>query len=148
MADGGANEANQRAPWTIKAVDVETRRLAVRCATRRGLTMPAWLETAVRNQASIEAGDQVILPEKPGQTPALIGQTTAPAIDLGELARAVQAAQEIATAAGVAVPKDIARHTFGLLRARLRDARGLPPRMPRKPRQTTIDHEANHAEGA
>jgi hypothetical protein len=51
---------------------------------------------------------------------------------------ALQTAQAAAEAAGIAMPKDVARHGFALVRTRMREARGLPPLAPRKPRQTPL----------
>ena len=56
MADE-ANEDADKASWTIKSVPVETRKLAVACASRAGETMAEWLVKAVRNQADIEAAN-------------------------------------------------------------------------------------------
>ena len=38
-----ATQANDKAPWTIKSVPVETRKLAVASATKQGVTMAEWL---------------------------------------------------------------------------------------------------------
>jgi len=129
------DEANERAPWTIKGMDVETRKLVVKCATQRGQSVAVWLETAVRNQANLEAGDRIEMPGQPRPTAPPNGQT---GFDLAELMAALQTAQAAAEAAGIAMPKDVARHGFALVRTRMREARGLPPLAPRKPRQTPL----------
>ncbi len=61
MADQ-ENPDGDKASWTIKSVPVETRKLAVACAARQGVTMSEWLARAVRNQANLEAGDRILPP--------------------------------------------------------------------------------------
>lgn len=100
------NEAN-RAPWTVKGMDVETRQLITRCAAKRGLSVAEWVANAASNQARIEAGDAVF---PPGQTERPNGQTRA---DLDRLAEQLAAL----AAAGVPVrPADAARVTLALVR--------------------------------
>ena len=54
--------------------------------------------------------------------------------DIGELADLMQAAQALAAAAGVPMPKATARHALALVTAQLRAARGLPAKQPRQTR--------------
>lgn len=142
MAD--QEEPADKAPWTIKAVPIETRKLAGACAVKAGETMAEWLARAVRNQASLEAGERVIPPGKPASgAPAVYPATHAvPPVNLRELAEAVQAATGIAQAAGVAVPAALARDALAAVRSQLRAARGLPPVQPRQTKRhdgQTID---------
>ena len=105
-ANPDAERAN-RAPWTIKNMDVETRQLITRCAAKRGVPVAEWVANAARNQARIEAGDAVF---PPGQTERPNGQTRA---DLERLAEQLGAL----AAAGVPVrPADAARLTLALVR--------------------------------
>lgn len=131
-----ANEENpdaDKASWTVKSVPVETRKLAVACATKQGETMAEWLGRAVRNQANLEAGER-ILPPLPRQTASLPVPVLGSAgpVDLEVLADLMQAAQAVAAAADVAIPKATARHALALVTAQLRAARGLPPKTRRQ----------------
>jgi hypothetical protein len=130
-----ADEESDKAAWTIKSVPIETRKLAVACATKQGDTMAAWLVKAVRNQANLEAGERVLPPANQVNLPAVrLPALTDPAVtvDMGELAELMQAAQAVAQAAGVPIPKATARHAIALTTAQLRAARGLPPKRPRQ----------------
>lgn len=131
------NPDGDKASWTIKSVPIETRKLAIACATKQDMTMAEWLVRAVRNQANLEAGERVLPPPAPRQTgnglPAVQASLPAlPHVDLGELADLMQAAQAVADAAGVPVPKSTARHALALTTAQLRAARGLPPKARRQ----------------
>lgn len=129
-----ANLANDtdKASWTIKSVPVETRKLAVACAAKAGENMAEWLARAVRNQAKLEAGERVIPPSRPVTNGAMVPVPFAMPVDLGELAELMTAAQAVAEAAGVPIPKATARHALALTTAQLRAARGLPPKRSRQ----------------
>lgn len=125
-------DEQERAPWTIKSVSVETRKLAVASAAKEGVTMGEWLDRAVRNQASLDRGNQVIPPGQTGksvtrfapvQPPDEMGK---PPMDLAGLADALRAVATIAGAADMPVPKALAREASALLRQQIRAARGLP----------------------
>jgi hypothetical protein len=62
---------------------------------------------------------------------------------MAELRAGMEALAIGATASGLPMPKEIARHANALMKARLREARGLPPVAPRKTRgrkgQTVIE---------
>lgn len=128
----------ERAPWTVKSVNVETRKLAVASATKEGVTMAEWLDRAVRNQADLDKGNQIIPPGQPKQSVARFAPaqppdgTGKPAMDLSGLADALRAVATIAGAAAMPVPKSLAREALALLRQQIREARGLPG----KPGQT------------
>ena len=100
--------------------------------------MAEWLERAVRNQANLEAGERILPPApRPAPVPALAppsGAALSDAPDIGELADLMQAAQALAAAADVPMPKATARHALALVTAQLRAARGLPPKQPRQTR--------------
>jgi len=121
-ANDMANEANQepdKAPWTVKSVPVETRKLAVSCATKTGETMAEWLARAVRNQANLETGERVI-PPKPEKV-------VAPAIareDMAALVSLMTAVQSMAAAPSDQIPSSVVRQAVGMLRDQLRLARG------------------------
>ena len=53
-------EELDKAPWTIKAVSVETRKLAVKSAAQQGVTMAEWLDRAVQGQVERDRGNQLI----------------------------------------------------------------------------------------
>lgn len=134
-----ASDDTGAAPWTIKSMSVEARKLAVACAGKRGQTMASWLETAVRNQAAIEAGDRVTLPDerRPAPSPRSAGLPDTDA--MANLAHTMQAVQAVAEAAGLPLPKRVARHAFALLETNLRAARGLPEPAPRAARPLTLE---------
>ena len=147
MADE-ANEDADKASWTIKSVPVETRKLAVACASRAGETMAEWLVKAVRNQANLEAGERVLPPARSAASLPARPAYALPPPDLGELAGLMDAARTIAAAADVPIPKATARHALALMQAQLRAARGLPPlarRQTRPKNGQTIDGAAETA---
>jgi hypothetical protein len=130
MEDQG-NQDSDKAAWTIKAVPVETRKLAVACATKTGEHMAQWIERAVRNQAQLEAGDRVLPPlTAPARGRALaVANGPAPLVpplDLAGLSDLLTATQAMAAAAGVPIPGATAKHALALVRDQLRTARGLP----------------------
>ena len=125
----------ERAPWTIKGVSVETRRLAVARAAKRGQTMGQWLDAAVRNQSALEDGDLVITPDS-RQEPRHGSQKAVE--PMTALAHVLEAAHHAQQASGVPLPKAIARHAYALIGANLRAARGLPP-LKRAPSSRTIE---------
>lgn len=127
-----ANNDIERAPKTVKSMPVKPWETAVSCATKRGEQMGDWLARAITNQANLESGDRVILPD---ERPVSLGGETAanpvlpplpPPPDL------LQALAAIAAASGRPVPKDVAGHAYALTRAYLRAGRRLPPAKPRK----------------
>jgi hypothetical protein len=137
------NEANpeaDKAAWTIKSVPVETRKLAVACATKAGLTMAEWLTLAVRDRANREAGNRVLPPlAAPGAGRALAPLAApagplVPTIDMAGLTGLLGTVQAMATAADVPVPRATARHGLALATAQLRAARGLSEKAPRQTR--------------
>jgi hypothetical protein len=95
--------------------------------------MAEWLNRAVHTQAKLEAGERVLppAPRPAASVPAVVSYPAAP-VDFGELAELMQAAQAVAEAAGVPIPKATARHALALTTAQLRAARGLPPLRPRQ----------------
>ena len=121
----------EHAPFTVKAFSVEAREVARKAAYKQGEHMGVWLERAVRNQAEREAGERVLPPVKPGQsvTPFDLVKPTqemGKPLDLAGLATALQAVATVHEAAGLPVPKVLARNASALLLAQLRAARGLP----------------------
>lgn len=110
-------------PWTIKSVSTATRAKVNAAARRENLTVGQWLE---RRVAEWEADGGPV----PVGAPALVAEP----MSLAELRDAMGAAAAVASAAGVAVPKAVARHAFAVLATQLRDARGLPPVRPRQTR--------------
>lgn len=129
------DQDTDKAPWTVKSVPVEVRKLAVASASKAGETMAIWLAKAVRNQANLEAGER-ILPPAPrsasGSASALSVVTPRPPVDMAGLADLMQAAVSAAQAAGVPLSKTVARQAMALTNAQLRQARGLPEKAPRQ----------------
>lgn len=119
-----ANESDQTAPWTIKAVPVAVREKAVRYARMDGVTMAEWLTRAVQTEANRQDGDAVIGPRDAAPPPAL-------SVDLGGVAAVLQA-MAAAAAAGLPVTKVAVRETVTLVRDQVRAARGLPARQTRR----------------
>lgn len=121
-------EEPDKAPWTIKAVSVETRKLAVKSAAQQGVTMAEWLDRAVRGQAERDRGNQLIPPGQSGQDVAWFAPVQPPdgtgKLDLAGLADALRAVATVAGAAEMPVPKSLAREASALLRQQIREARG------------------------
>ena len=110
--------------WTIKGVPRETRKLALVGARKRGDNVARWLVSAVRNQAALDAGNQVIAPSE--RPPVAAGP--APRVQaMEELGQVMQTAAMAAQASGVPMPKALARHAYRLMTENLRAARGLQP---------------------
>jgi len=122
-------DESERAPWTIKSVRVETRKLAVASAAKEGVPMAEWLDRAVRHQADLDRGNQVIPPGQPGQSITRFAPVQPPdqmgKLDLAGLADALRAVATVAGAAEMPVPKALAREASALLRQQIRAARGL-----------------------
>jgi hypothetical protein len=143
MSDDGA-----KTPWTIKGVPAATRQKVVACCAKQGQTQAEWIARAVDHLANLEAGERVIPPA--GQTPAdQQGKTEAnpgPGMSLDSLAQAATAAQKMAEASGMPIPKTTARRVFMLLDNHCRVAQGLPVRRisARSPGSKTpmIEHDA------
>jgi len=119
---------DERAPWTIKNVRVETRKLAVAGAAKEGVPMAEWLDRAVRHQADFDRGYQVIPPGQPGQSLARFAPVQLPdetgKLDLAGLADALRAVATVAGAAEMPVSKALAREASALLRQQIKVARG------------------------
>ena len=126
-----ANEAD-RTPWTIKAMPIDVRKRATDAANRQGQTVAEWMARAVNQLADMEDSAPREIPRQVAPQPALL--------DMVELRMLMEAAQATGNAAGVPVPKAIARHAFAVLADGLRAARGLPPAPARKPRPLQIEH--------
>lgn len=132
------DQANQRAAWTIKSVDVEVRKLAVACALKTGETMAQWIARAVRNQAGLETGTSVMPPAAPPASRALAVASRAaapmPVIDMAGLSSLLATVQALAAASGTPIPRGTTRHALALVRDQLRAARGLPVSPVRSPK--------------
>jgi hypothetical protein len=113
------------APWTIKAVAKTTREAVTNAARREGLTVGQWLE---RRVADWEGGGSPVPVSSP------------PAVNLGELAQAIEAARALASDAKVPVPPQLAKEGLNMVRLAIRQARGLPRR---KPPQALLEGQGN-----
>jgi hypothetical protein len=120
----------EKSSFSIKAFPVEARKLALACAARAGLTMAEWMDRAVHSQARLEAGENVLPPDRGFAAPAAISQPVPG--DLAGLLIMMQVAQVAAQASGKPMGKTIAQRYYGLVDDRVRAAAGLPPRTPRK----------------
>ena len=127
-----ANEAD-RTPWTIKAMPIAVRKRATDAANRQGQTVAEWMARAVNQLADMEDS-------APRETPRQVAPPPPPLLDMVELRKLMEAAHATGQAAGVPVPKAIARHAFAVLAGGLRAARGLPAAPARKPRPLQIEH--------
>lgn len=124
-----------KGPWSIKSVPVETRRKAMACATRQDETMAEWLARAVETQARLDAQSQVLPPAIPGRPEAGMTENGAGNTErhtsLPVLREMAEVAAIVAQASGKPLPKTIGNHLVALIDAECRKARGLPPRVPR-----------------
>lgn len=102
-------------PWTIKSVSTATRETVTKAAKREGVTVGQWLE---RRVAEWEADGSPM-----GAAPT----ATAVPVNLGDLARAMDAARVLASEAQVTVPKQMAREGLRMVRAAIRQANGARP---------------------
>jgi localization factor PodJL len=115
-------------PWSIKAVATRTQGIATAAARREGLTVGQWLEKRID--------------EWEGQgSPVAAVSGPLPAVNLGELAQAMEAARALANDAKVPVPPQLAKDGLSMVRLAIRQARGLPPpgRRRDKPDQAAIE---------
>lgn len=132
---------DDKAPMTVKAMPVRARQRALKAAAKQDQSMAEWLTRAIDQLADREEGARETFPDeavKPGKPPALAelsSQVVIPPGFLTDLIEVMRAAEATAVAAGVPVPKAVARHSYAILTARLRQVRGLPPV---KPRQTRL----------
>lgn len=117
-----ANDTNDTAPWTIKAVPINVREKAVRHARMDGVTVAEWLARAVETQANRRDGNVVIAPRKPEASL----ESALAAIDQGFKVAAMLQAMAAVQSSGLPVSKAAARDTVRLLRSRVREAGGLP----------------------
>lgn len=112
------NPVDTVGPWTIKAVATKTRDAVTNAARREGLTVGQWLERRVVEWEGAGSPVTVSAP-KPGA-----------AINLGELAQAMEAARALAMDAKVEVPAQLAKDGLTLIRKAIRQAKGELPRAP------------------
>jgi hypothetical protein len=112
MSDGGTVETI--IPWTIKAISKAARDTATDAARREGLTVGQWLERRINEW---QADGSPVSVAAPPPSP----------VNLGDLARAMEAVRALSADAGVAVPQQLARDGQGLIRKAIRQAKGLPP---------------------
>jgi localization factor PodJL len=115
-------------PWSIKAVATRTQAIATAAARREGLTVGQWLEKRIDEWEG-----------QGGPVAAVSGPQ--PAVNLGELAQAMEAARALANDAKVPVPPQLAKDGLSMVRLAIRQAKGLPPpgRRRDKPDQAAIE---------
>jgi hypothetical protein len=126
MADEIASDAAE-VRWTVRGVPKRYRDTASEAAERADLSIGAWLCRAIEQavqaeRAPLEVTVAAAAPAAP--RPAAAG--------VGELAELMRAAQAMAEATGVRIPKATARHAVALMTGELRAARGLAPLAPRR----------------
>jgi hypothetical protein len=127
MADEIASDAAE-VRWTVRGVPKRYRDAAAEAAARADLSVGAWLCRAIEQAVQAERTPIDVLPAAgaaaPSPRPAAAG--------VGELAELMRAAQAMAEATGVSIPKATARHAVALMTGELRAARGLPALAPRR----------------
>lgn len=132
MPDAVKPEADAgKAPWQINGFAVQTRRLAVGCAKRAGLTIGEWMDLAVHSQHRLDDGQHVFPPAsgiKPASHP-----TKPSSLGTEQLADLMHGMAALAAATGTSPAKTDVRRAYHLVDAHIRDASGLPPR-PRRAR--------------
>ncbi len=130
-------DEDDRAIKTVKGISSTSWEKGLKAAKKRDEPYGVWLGRAIDRQADLEAEDRVILPdEREAGQPASAPVSAQPRVtfSLGEIEAAMRTAADLATAAGLEVPKPMARHYFALLTGTLRLARGLEPLKPRQTR--------------
>jgi hypothetical protein len=129
---------DDRAIKTVKGISSVAWEKGLKSAKKRDEPYGVWLGRAIERQADLEADDRVILPdEREDGQPASAPASAQPRVSfsLGEIEGAMRTAADLASAAGLEVPKPMARHYFALLTSTLRLARGLEPLKPRQTRR-------------
>lgn len=125
-----------KAPWTIKAMDIETRRMATTCAQKQGLTVAEWLDRAVRTQAQVDEGNRIEMPSagggRSGKVYFEVSADQPARLDLGGF-NATGATLAAMEGAGIKVPRSITRELFRGMRNALLAEQGLPLTLPGKP---------------
>ncbi len=110
------------APWTIKSMSVRTRETVIAAARREGLTVGQWLERRVADWEAVGSPVPVSnVVQQPGH-----------ASDVGALADLMRATLAVAQASDLPGMKGIAQGASALVRAGIRDARGMPSLAPRR----------------
>ena len=124
MFYGGINMSNtlvddEKKPFQLRAFPVETRKLAVVCATKAGLTVPEWIDRAVHSQARLDRAESVFPPERPNSDGD--AQT-----DLSAICELVRVAVDVAKVTGKPLRSDLQGRLLGLVDQEIRAARGMP----------------------
>lgn len=93
-------------PWTIRAVSVEARDLAIGAARKEGVSVGQWLERRIRAWAETDppAASGAASPGAPGTTVALARGKPAASDALSEVERIAASVRDLA-AAGLPIPK-------------------------------------------
>lgn len=125
---------------TVKGISGAAWEKGLKAAKKRDEPFGVWLGQAIERQADAQAYDRIEMPDErtPGLPPSAPVSAHAPAFALPEIEAAMRTAAALAEAAGMEVPKPMARHYFALLTSTLRLARGLPPLKPRQTRRQTL----------
>ena len=126
MADEIASDAADLR-WTVRGVPKRYRDVASEAAVRADLSIGAWLCRAIDQAVQAEHEPIDVIPPA-----AAAARSSSPATaSMGELAELMRAAQALAEATAVPIPKAAARHAVALMTGQLRAARGLAPLAPR-----------------
>jgi hypothetical protein len=132
-------EETDKSNWTIKNFPVAVRKDALEGANRQNENAATWLARAVENQANMERGAVVFPPGQPVKPTAnpdddaeRLADRDHRLVHRGQLnyeglAQAMQAAVAGCAAAGIDMPKPLARAFVALIGSEVRAARGLPP---------------------
>lgn len=124
---------DQKSPWQFKSFSTSARVLAKQCADRADMSYQDWVAKAVRTQARIDEGNYV-------EPPTLKTRVERVIVDFEGLTQALQGAVLVEQASGKKMSARDAAGYYSLLRDKLREAKGLPPVQPRKPRGALVEH--------
>jgi hypothetical protein len=123
-----ADEPKTHTDMLVKKFPVDLRVRAVSAADNRKENMTVWVARAFERQLAVEAGDDIWPPGKPlVNEPVNYPPPPRLTVDLTGFAERLNAVTAAFTAAGKPVPAGIPRDASALLRAWMREARGLPP---------------------
>jgi len=129
-------DPDELSPWTIKAIPKGVRDMAMMAARKEGVTVGKWVAKVIPGAArDAVSGAADVSPGQPrsAQVPAVIPPPVSPGMpELDAAFRAAEIVKQVTDIQGL--PESLRREAFGLLRSRLRDARGLPVSTPRKAR--------------
>jgi hypothetical protein len=121
MSDTEQDE--EKKPFQLRAFPVASRKLAVSCAIKAGLTVPEWVDRAVHSQARIDRQESLF---PPGQWEAYRNGTTEQPIAAVDAATSIaDMATLLHAAAALAAHTTMPREVRSLISAYARSIRSL-----------------------